>query len=251
MSGGVPLEKRLAWRERPNRAVLMHHVWKDLAFIHWTVPPDVIQASLPQGLTVDTWEGQAYLGLTPFFMRRIRPRGLPPVPWLSNFLEMNVRTYVYDAGGNPGVWFYSLDCSQPIAVWLARTFMGLPYRHATMKATREKDGTIAYSSERRGEKAVANLRYRLKPTGTVAAPGTLEFFLLERYLLFTVLRGRLLRGQVHHAPYPVAEVELSALQAANFGPGGVDFQSAPAHIIGSEGVKVEVFGTEPAGSEFR
>src|SRR5215207_2499820 len=161
MAEPVPLEERLRWRERPPRSPVMYQTWTDLLFAHWEVDPGLLQASLPTGLTVDTWEGRAFVGITPFFMRRVRPRGLPSLPWISYFLEMNVRTYVHDASGAPGVWFYSLDCNQPIAVWIARMLLGLPYRHAGMQARKSPTGGIDYRSAPRGEKAKARFSYSL------------------------------------------------------------------------------------------
>ena len=120
--------QRLLLRQRPvGRTVVMKQAWRNLAFLHWRMPVDVVQRTLPPGLTVDTFDGAAYIGLVPFYMRRIRPRFLPPVPGLSWFLEVNVRTYVIDHNGVPGVWFYSLDANQWFAVKIARRFFKLPY----------------------------------------------------------------------------------------------------------------------------
>jgi uncharacterized protein len=246
MGEPVSLEERLRWRERPARSPVMFQTWTDLLFAHWEVDPAVLQASLPPGLTVDTWNGRAYIGVIPFFMRRVRPRGVPPLPWISYFLEMNVRAYVFDASGTPGIWFYSLECNQPIAVWLARALLGLPYRHARMKARRAADGSIAYRGQRVRGEARGEFAYGLGESLGAAEPGTLEFFLIERYLLFTVHHGRLLRAQVHHRPYPLCSVAVTSLAVAGLGPHGPDFRRAPAHLIASSGVAVEIFGAEAA-----
>src|SRR5437868_7771671 len=125
---------RLAAREPDGkRPQVMHHRWESLLILHWQVPPGRIQETLPDGLTVDTFEGEAFVGITPFFMRNVRPVGLPAVPWLSEFQELNVRTYVFDRCGVPGIWFYSLNCNQPLAVVGARALTGLPYFNADMK----------------------------------------------------------------------------------------------------------------------
>ena len=99
-----------------RRPLLMHHRWESLLFLHWRLPAARIQETLPAGLTVDTFDGDAYLAIVPFFMRDVRPVRVPALPWISQFLELNVRTYAYDEEGVPGVWFYSLDCNQPLAV---------------------------------------------------------------------------------------------------------------------------------------
>ena len=202
--------QRAALQNRPDRYPVMRQQWAGLAFFHWRVDADVIAARLPDGLHVDTFDGSAWLGVVPFFMRRVRPVLLPPVPWLSWFLELNVRTYVYDDQGRAGVWFFSLDCNQPVAVKVARRFFHLPYEHAVMRAVRGADGSVSYTCRRKGEAEAARCRY--PDAGGLAArpaePGTLEWFLAERYLLFSAdRRGRIFTGRVHHEPYRVAAVD--------------------------------------------
>ena len=141
------LEQRLQARLRPDdQWQVMFQSWHDLLFLHWSFDPAIIQASLPAGLTVDSWEGKAYLGVVPFLMRNIRPRFLPAVPGVSNFHETNLRTYVYDKHGRPGVWFYSLDANQWLAVRTARALFQLPYFDAKMEHTKNDDGRITYST---------------------------------------------------------------------------------------------------------
>src|SRR5437763_5271452 len=131
----IDLAARLAARE-PNarRPQVIYQRWESLLFLHWRLPAARIQATLPQELTVDTFNGDAFIGVVPFFMRNVRPVGLPTMPWISDFQELNVRTYVFDPNGTPGVWFYSLDCNQPLAVIAARALTGLEYRNAEMSA---------------------------------------------------------------------------------------------------------------------
>ncbi len=139
----------------------MFQRWLHLLFLHWPVEPQTIQSTLPLGLQVDTFAGKGWIGIVPFFMRGVRPVGLPPVVGLSNFLELNLRTYVRDRDARPGIWFYSLDASQPLAVWIARLCFALPYEHATMRANID-GGEIAYSSVRTG--SVEALHYRYRPS---------------------------------------------------------------------------------------
>ena len=238
------LEARLAAREKPRRSVAMYQRWNDLAFLHWEVEPDIVQASLPQGLHVDTFDGRAYIGFVPFFMNAIRPRGLPCLPWLSNFLELNVRTYVHDSRGIPGVWFYSLECNQPVAVWVAKTFYKLPYHHAKMHATRDALG-IRYSSLRKSAGYRARCDYSIGAKTRLAEPGTLDFWLIERYFLYCTRAGKLFRGQVHHQPYPLSDVALGDYDFTELMPSGFPkFSKSPVHAIASSGVNVEVFGIE-------
>ena len=183
----------------------MRQRWAGLLFLHWAVDPALIAGRLPLGLSVDTFDGMAWLGVVPFYMKRVRPVGLPPVPWLSWFHELNVRTYVHDSEGNPGVWFFSLDCNQPIAVEIARRGFHLPYEHAAMSSV--KSGVrIQYQSRRKcsDAKEVA-FEYETPSATRPAEPGTLEWFLVERYLLFSSNPASdLFCGRVHHTPYQIA-----------------------------------------------
>jgi len=134
-------------REKPAGYPVMRQRWADLLFLHWRVPVEVVVERLPEGLHVDVFDGSAWLGVVPFFMDRVRPVLLPPVPGISWFMELNVRTYVHDDYGNPGVWFFSLDCNQPLAVEIARRAFHLPYEHAAMQAVRSA-GRIYYACRR-------------------------------------------------------------------------------------------------------
>lgn len=193
----TPLQ-RLAPRNRPDGIPVLHMRWDSLLFLHWRVDPAELQKTLPDGLTVDTWEGNGWVGIVPFLMRRVHPAGLPCVPWLSDFLEFNVRTYVFDRRGMPGVWFYSLLCDQPVAVELARRFFHLNYRHARLRV--EQPNHSYYWDSPAG--FTAGFCAPPPDEFAMAAPGTLEFFLLERYILFSAdRRGRLFSGAVHHKPY--------------------------------------------------
>jgi hypothetical protein len=206
------LERRLALREKPPGQRVMYHTWQELLFLHWTFDPAVIQRTLPEGLSVDTYEGRAYVGIVPFFMREVRPRFLPAMPLVSNFLELNVRTYAYDQEGTPGVWFYSLDANQYLAVKAARLSFGLPYFHAWMAAGKDtKTGEVRYFCRRRVTDPQPGSFFQYRGSGPVrqAEPGSLEFFLIERYALFSKYAEKIVMGQVHHMPYPVQDAELA------------------------------------------
>jgi uncharacterized protein len=185
--------------------------WHDLAFLHWPVEGAALRRFIPPRLELDTFEGQAWLGVTPFRMTRVRPRWLPPVPALSAFPELNVRSYVTE-GGKPGVWFLSLDAGNPLAVWVARRTFHLPYYRARMSCV-ANDGGVTYRSLRTHRGAPpASLVARYEPAGDVyrSRRGTLEHWLTERYCLYTVARGILYRGEIDHAPWPLqaASVEI-------------------------------------------
>lgn len=198
---------------------VMQQDWERLLFAHWPLPAETLRARVPPQLELDTFDGQAWLGVVPFAMRRVYPRYTFPVPGLSDFLELNVRTYV-KAGGRPGVFFFSLDAANPLAVAIARAWYRLPYFTARMSLTVAADGWHTYASTRTHAGAPpAELRARYRPAGAVclSAPGSLEAFLTERYCLYTVAGGEVYRGEIHHGQWPLqpaeAEFELNSMPA--------------------------------------
>jgi uncharacterized protein YqjF (DUF2071 family) len=188
--------------------------WCDLAFLHWPVPPDVLQPLIPSALALDTFNGQAWVGVVPFRMEGVRMRGAPPVPTAHAFPEINVRTYVRGAG-RAGVWFFSLDAASRLAVRGARFLYNLPYFDAEI-TVRSAAGAIDYTSRRvhRGAPSATFVgRYRPLSDVYEAAPGTLDHFLVERYCLFMVdTRRGLGLLDIDHAPWPLqrATAEVSA-----------------------------------------
>ena len=236
-------DQRERLRERPqNKSPVMFQTWDDLLFVHWEIDPDQLQGTLPDGLQIDTFEGKGYLGIVPFYMKNIRPRGLPCVPYLSNFLECNVRTYVHDEKGNPGVWFYSLDTSRWLAYKIGRALFSLPYYWAEMKA--DIDKCISYSLRRR-KKGIEKVTYDYNKSfdGKLAKSGTLEYFLLERYQLFATNKsGRLLSCRVHHSPYRYSQCDNKQWPSDLLRWNGFDFNFKEAsHSCVANRVDVEVF----------
>lgn len=193
----------------PNRPWVMAQTWNDLLFAHWPAELSVLRPLIPPSLEIDTREGQAWVGVVPFRMSGVRLRGTPAVPGLSAFPELNVRTYV-TAGGKPGVWFFSLDAANAVAVAVARSWFHLPYYRGRMSCE-EQDGSIEYASERIDRRApAAELRARYRATGAAFSPvvGSVEHFLTERYCLYAADRkGRVFRGDIHHAPWPLQTAE--------------------------------------------
>ncbi|MFT4551083.1 MAG: hypothetical protein ACI9MB_005064 [Verrucomicrobiales bacterium] len=230
----------------------MYQSWRDLLFLHWKMDPAKIQSKMPPGLSVDCFEGEAYVGVVPFFMCGVRPRFLPCFPGVSNFLELNVRTYVHDADGVPGVWFFSLDANCAPAVWIARTFFNLPYRHAKMHAERSVAG-VDYSSRCPAGNYEGRFCYQRNGGSELAQPGSLEFFLLERYYLYSYSESRkqLYRGQVSHRPYEfsealVDEFDTEVMSMQGLAPSGMDDDEAPLydHACMAEDVDVKILGLE-------
>lgn len=183
--------------------------WRDLAFLHWPVDSARLAGLLPAGLELDTFEGQAYVGVVPFEMDRTRFHWLPPIPTTVRFLELNVRTYVL-AEGKPGVWFFSLDAASWLAVRGARAGFHLPYFDARMSLKRDLD-RVDYSSERTHTGAPSARfvgRYRVTGPARASLPGSLEHFLTERYCLYSLGSRGLLRGEIHHAAWPLRQAEV-------------------------------------------
>jgi uncharacterized protein len=225
----------------------MHQKWRDLLFLHFPEDPGVVQALLPPGLEVDTFpdesgEEKAWIGLVPFRMEGVRAVGMPALPGLSAFPETNVRTYVHAGGAAPGVWFFSLDAANEAACNFARRFFSLPYWYAKMAVERDGD-RLVYLSERRARgapTAEADIHCKALESMSASAPGTLVFFLVERYLLYAENRGRLFTGQVHHRPYPLRKAALKHSHERLLQAAGI--QAKPwTHTCFSEGVDVEIF----------
>jgi uncharacterized protein len=199
----------------PPRGWIMGQTWEDLLFAHWRVPVEAVRQHVPERLEVDVHDGSAWLGITPFGLTGLRGRGMLPIPYVSSFLELNVRTYVR-AEEKPGIWFFSLDASSRVAVELARRTYKLPYFHARMSASKRGEW-VDYECARIDEAGrVFSGRYR--PNGPVshAEPGSLEWFLAERYCLYTTdARGSLARAEIHHELWPLqpaeAEIELASI----------------------------------------
>lgn len=238
-----PLDRVSPTRRPPGKPAGTQR-WSELLFVHWTFDPEVVRKLVPAPLELDLWDGRAYVGLVPFRMEAVRSSWMPSALGL-NFLETNVRTYVHHQG-EPGVYFFSLEASSRLAVEVARVGWGLPYFYADMQVS-QSGGRVDYTSTRRGS-----------PPGSVRATyergefvgpskeGTLEFFLLERYLLFSERGGTIHKGQVHHVPYPAERVTNVTVEETLLAAAGLpahEPEPATAHFC--RGVDVEVFGPWP------
>ena len=234
----------------PDRAWAMAQQWHDLLFAHWPIPVEQMAPLIPPGLEMDTYAGEAWVAVVPFRMSHVRPRRLPAVPWLSYFPELNVRTYVRVAD-KPGVFFFSLDAGNPIAVAIARTLFHLPYFRADMSCRHGDDGqTIHYNSRRTHRHAPpARFAARYRPAGPVyhAQPGSLEHWLIERYCLYSVdRRGRIFRGEIHHRPWPLqpaeAEIDVNSVVRA----GGLDLPDRRPLLHFARRLQVVAWAVQPA-----
>lgn len=229
------------------KAMTLQMTWANLAFLHWPVPQGDVRGRIPAELELDTFDGTAWLGVTPFEMRDVHLTGMPPVPTAGNFPELNVRTYVRHRGV-AGVYFFSLDAASLVAVVAARGATGLPYYHARMSARAQNTG-ITYSSSRRAARApAATFRGRYWPTGDIFAskPGSLEFFLTERYSLFVERGSVVTRLDIEHVPWPLqngsAEVSVNTMADA----AGLALPQQKPHVLFSRQLQVVARWPRPA-----
>jgi uncharacterized protein YqjF (DUF2071 family) len=238
---------RLAPTRRPDRPAAGYQKWRSLLFLHWALPVETVARLLPPGLEVDAWEGRAWVGLVPFTMRDVRPRFLPAVSWVSDFDELNLRTYVHVGGRDPGVWFFSLEAAKGIPVRIARAHWHLPYHRADMELARTGD-EVRYRSERRWPgplPASFSAHWKIGLERGPAKPDTFEHFLAERYLLYAQTPSGLRVGQVHHTPYPLRTAEVREWREELLRPAGLPPAQGAPHALFSEGVDVEVFALRP------
>lgn len=197
-----------SWRP-PREPWVMAQTWEHLVFAHWPVAPAELRRLVPAGLDLDTFDGAAWLGITPFRVRQLRLRGLPAIPGVSDFRELNVRTYV-TVDDKPGVFFFSLDASSALAVQGARLWYRLPY-HLASATLDARNGRVRFTSRRlEGAPSEARFTIEYRPVGPVehAERGSLPWWLTERYCLYTVAGdGEIERAEIHHAPWPLQPVE--------------------------------------------
>jgi uncharacterized protein len=189
----------------PDRGWFMGQSWRHLLFAHWRVDPDALRRVIPPQLSLDLYEGEAWIGVTPFRVEGFRLRNTLPPPVLSRFLEVNVRTYV-DHGGKPGIYFFSLDTDSSFAVAGARKTYRLPYFRARQALSEEGEHFSFQSTRTSPDGPAADLGCSFTCSGErfQAQPGTLEHWLTERYCLYTLAEGGTIqRGDIHHPPWPL------------------------------------------------
>jgi uncharacterized protein YqjF (DUF2071 family) len=184
----------------------MFQGWTNLTFFHWSCEPSFLQRRLPARLQIDTFEGRAWLGLTPFLLTNLRPPFCPPLPWISTFPEMNLRTYVLGPAG-PGIWFFSLDAQRALAVIGARATFGLPYYWSSMSVRVQADA-VEYFSQRGG----CLVRAHVKKLEPIDSPSDLDIFLTARFRLYSLFGGKLLTAHVEHEPWPLRKAEVIEFQ---------------------------------------
>jgi uncharacterized protein YqjF (DUF2071 family) len=229
----------------PRRAVGFQR-WRDLLFLHWQMPPGALRPLLPAGLELDLFEGAAWVTLIPFEIVESRPRGFPGA-LADRFLEVNLRTYVRGPGGDPGIYFWSLEASSLLAVAGARLLYGLPYFPARMSMRRA--GThVEYTSRRRlGGSAELTLGWTVAEAIGTARPGTLDHFLIERYALYAARTRGLYRARVRHAPYLLHRALIDHLSETLLAAAGIAAPPGPPSMHFSPGVDVDIFPLQRTG----
>jgi uncharacterized protein len=201
----------------------MGQTWDDLLFAHWRVDIDALRPHVPEGLTIEEHGGSAWVGVTPFLVTGLRARGTLPLPLVSSFRELNVRTYV-TRDEKPGIWFFSLDASSQVAVEAARRLYRLPYFRARIDVQRRAE-RIVYECVRHEGRAFSG-SYAPAGPADPAAPGTLDHFLTERYCLYAADGPRLFRADIHHRPWPLQTAEAT-IDLNTMAPEGIEFDGEP------------------------
>jgi uncharacterized protein YqjF (DUF2071 family) len=234
----------------PNRvkSPLMYQRWQDLTFLHWRYPAAALRQLVPSTLELDVFDGMAWVGITPFTITGLRLPYTPSLPWLSTFPETNLRTYVIDAQGHRGVWFFSLDAARLAAVVGARLAYALPYYWANMRA--DVDGVCASYTSTRQHAGNARNESHVHVGPPIAQPSDLDLFLTARFRLYAQRNGRLLQADIEHPPWPlqratVLRVEQTLIQAAGLPPTegvplahfsrGVDVRIGPPRAVKDDG----------------
>lgn len=233
---------RLAIRARPEGWPVMYQSWGKLLFMHWRFPAELLRPLIPARLTIDTFDDTAWVGVVPFTMWGIRPIFLPALPWVSEAHELNVRTYVH-LDGVPGVWFFSLDINHLLGVWAARLGYHLPYFLATV-SLQQQGQTIDYRLRRThadAPKAEFEATWHIGEPLPPAAPGTLDFFLTERYCLYAAEGSSLYRARIWHRPYPLQQARLSAYRSTMIESHGLTAPGGEPLLHYAESVEVEVW----------
>ncbi|GAB4548733.1 MAG: DUF2071 domain-containing protein [Phycisphaerales bacterium] len=224
-----------------NAAVRM--AWTDLLFLHWSVPAEQMRAHIPPALELDTFDGRAWIGLVPFKMTDCRFRGFGWAPGLRDFYECNVRTYVR-VGDRAGVWFFSLDAANLLPVIGGRWMWRLNYVHSRFRVEHAGDRHEYALTRRRGPwaKGSTHIVWRTGDARPLAQPGTLEHFLTERYWLFTLKRGRVFAGRIHHEPWPLRDATLESIDDGLLACAGFEGVSTrpPESVLASQ--RIDVIG---------
>jgi uncharacterized protein len=230
-----------------GRAVL-HQRWDELAYFHWSYEPDVVQRLLPDGVRVDVFDGRAWIGLIPFEMRRVQLGPTPPIPYLSHFIEINVRTYVVDASGRRGIWFFSLDVPRLAIVGVARSVFGLPYcwAHATHDVAGRRHRYTMARRRPHAERATASIEFDVGERIPDDDVEPLDHFLSARWALLAQRLGRVRYGAVEHERWPLHRIDRFEVHGTVLEAAGLPTPVGPPRALYSPGVAVDLAWFESA-----
>ena len=238
----LPEADHLSNRKRPSGFSIMRQHWGKLLFMHWPIDVKLLRPLIPEHLTIDSFDGSAWIGVVPFTMWGIRASFLPPIPGTSAFHELNVRTYV-TCNGFPGVWFFSLDAANRLAVWGARQFYYLPYFNARMSLN-QTGNSIRYASTRhdsRGAPAELNTTWSIGEPLPPSTPGSIESFLTERYCLYSEHNGRLYRSEIHHQQWPLRQAEVAGIKSSMIESHGLPTPAGEPLLHYCEEISVDIW----------
>jgi uncharacterized protein YqjF (DUF2071 family) len=223
----------------------MHQNWGKLLFMHWPIDEHLLRPLIPSQLQLDTFDGSTWVAIAPFTMWDIQalPPFVPSIPGLSSMHELNVRTYVHHEGV-PGVWFFSLDISNAAAALAGRKLYHLPYHAAEIQL--EEDGERIHYRLRRNDDLPANFQasWTIGKPLSQAQPGSREFFLTERYVLYAEHRDALYRARIHHQPWPLREAQLAECSTNMFEVNGLPMQTNEPLLHYAEEVNVDIWFLE-------
>jgi uncharacterized protein YqjF (DUF2071 family) len=220
----------------PNRHWAFYQEWQDVLFLHWKIPYRMLRELVPDSLTLDCYDGEYYISLVPFSMKNVRPRFLPAFSPVSDFHEINLRTYI-QMGGRRGVYFLSIEAEKQISTWISRTISGMPYEKSHI--VRDHN---CYQSSQPGNNKQLDLEYVVTGDSFVKSP--LDHWLTDRYCLFLTEAGQVYRYDVHHVEWPILPVKLLKYHV-NYQIGNLVLQNqAPTLMHFSRGVQVLAWGKQ-------
>jgi hypothetical protein len=213
--------------------------WNNALFLHWIVPVELIRDLVPAELPIDTFEGKAWVSLVAFTMEKIRPRLLPSLNYISNFHEINLRTYV-NYKGKSGVYFLNIEAEKALSTFIARQLSGLPYEKAEIR--RFVKGTdYSYTSVNKGKNFKFNTDFTLG--NKIESKSDLDKWLTERYSLYLKKDNKLYRYQIHHAEWPLHNVAVNKLEC-NYAIKQMVLNNTPPLQHYSKGIRVIAWGSE-------
>jgi len=230
----------------PKGPWVMRQEWHNLLFAHWALPADIVRKVVPRELPLDLWQADAYVGVVPFQIRNLRPRGVPSLPGISHFGEINVRTYV-TVEDKPGVYFFSLDAQNVSAVLGARLAYALPYFKSNF-SIKVSDDNVEYRSQRNTRPKPAEFSAKYRPSSDVLPwrpmNDALERFVSERYCLYNVVAGHVYRTNIHHLPWPLQAASAEITTNSMASRISVDLSAPPPLLHFSKYIDVLVWWPE-------